>query len=54
MDIVDALAAVRYWCKILHCIIPNALNDIEVKVTDLEISCCFLLKFLNIFISQCI
>ena len=38
MRLIDLVAA-WYWSKILHCIIPTLLGDIEVKVTELETVC---------------
>ena len=37
IELVDTLPDVGYWSKPLHCIIPNPLSDLEVKVTDSEI-----------------
>ena len=39
MDQVDTLHAGRYWSEVLCCTIMTHLNDLEVKVTDLEILC---------------
>ena len=29
----------RYWSRILHSPIPTPIHDLNVKVTDLELSC---------------
>ena len=42
MDLVDTLHDVRYWSEV-YTVIITLLNDLEVKVIDLEI---FILKFL--------
>ena len=39
MDQVDTLHVGRYWSEVLCCIIMTYLDDLEVKVTDLEILC---------------
>ena len=39
MDQVDTLHAGRYWSEVLCCTIMTHLDDLEVKVTDLEILC---------------
>ena len=39
MDQVDTLHVGRYWSEVLFCTIMTHLGDLEVKVTDLEISC---------------
>ena len=43
----DTLHGGRYWSEVLYCTIMNHLDDLEVKVTDLEIlRSSFSLKFL--------
>ena len=38
----------RYWFKILFSTIPTPGNDLQIKITDLEIVCLsFTLKFLR-------
>ena len=39
MDQVDTLHVGRYWSEVLFCTIMTHLDDLEVKVTDLEILC---------------
>ena len=39
MDQVDTLHVGRYWSEVLCCTIMTHLDDLEVKVTDLEILC---------------
>ena len=39
MDQVDTLHVDRYWSKNLCCSFMTNLDDLEVKVTDLEILC---------------
>ena len=39
MDQVDTLHGGRYWSEVLCCTIMTRLDDLEVKVTDLEILC---------------
>ena len=39
MDQVNTLHIDRYWSEVLCCTITTHLNDLEVKVTDLEILC---------------
>ena len=39
MDQVDTLQVYRYWSQVLCCTIMTNLDDLEVKVTDLEILC---------------
>ena len=36
-DQVDTLPVGRYWSEVLCCTIMTHLDDLEVKVTDLEI-----------------
>ena len=46
--LVDVWYDDRYWSKILCSTIPNPLDDLKVKVTDLEfLSSSFVLKFLG-------
>ena len=39
MDKVDTFHVDRYWSQVLCCTITTHLDDLEVKVTDLEILC---------------
>ena len=39
MDQVDTVHGYRYWSEVLCCTIMIHLDDLEVKVTDLEILC---------------
>ena len=39
MDQVDTLHDGRYWSEVLCCTITTHLDDIKVKVTDLETLC---------------
>ena len=48
MDLVHVWYDDRYWSKILHSTIHTPIHDLEVKVTDLKLSCLsFILKFLG-------
>ena len=38
-DQVDTLHVDRYWSQVVCCTIMTHLDDLEVKVTDLEILC---------------
>ena len=39
MDQVDTLHGDRYWSEVLCCTIMTHLDDLEVKVMDLETLC---------------
>ena len=40
MDRVDTIMdVVRYWSEVLFCTIVTHIDEIEVKVTDIEILC---------------
>ena len=39
MDQVNTLSVDGYWCKVLCYTIRTHLNDLEVKVMDLEMLC---------------
>ena len=39
MDQVDTLHVDRYWSQVLCCTIMTHLDDLEVKVMDLDILC---------------
>ena len=40
IELVDTLPDVIYWSKVLCCIIPTPVSDLDVKVTDIEILFC--------------
>ena len=45
IELVDTLPDVIYWSKVLCCTIPTPVSDLEVKVTDIEISYCLTCLF---------
>ena len=47
MDLVYVWYDDRHWSKILLSTIPTRMHDLKVKVTDLELLCSSLIKFLG-------
>ena len=55
MDLVNTCHDARYWSKVLCCTIMIPLNDLEVKVTDLEIYVkVFVKAFKSLYFLMCL